>query len=96
MTASARGERVAFPGFLEQDNQQHFLWMPPDLVTDDIKRTVEGDNQGGMPECQLTGPVTYRGQTAIKREVDTLTTALRGLHPWWTAQRWPRVSSGVL
>jgi 5-methyltetrahydropteroyltriglutamate--homocysteine methyltransferase len=79
-TASASAEHAAFPEFFQQYSGQHYLWMPPDIMTDDLAHLLERENMGGTPVCQLTSPVSYQGHAAIRCEVDTLAAALRGLN----------------
>jgi 5-methyltetrahydropteroyltriglutamate--homocysteine methyltransferase len=67
-------EREEFPGFYEQYfSHYRYLWMPPDVDISDVPN-LPGNHQN----YRLTGPVTYTGQAAIRRDIDTLKSAMVG------------------
>jgi 5-methyltetrahydropteroyltriglutamate--homocysteine methyltransferase len=67
------GEWQAFPDFFEQYSY-HFrqLWLPPGV-------SIDGVPNDFWVRFRLTGPITYKGQTAIQRDIRNLTSALVGL-----------------
>ncbi len=67
-------EQAAFPDFFRQYSSHfRYLWMDPDVSLDDLP------NRPGTGErFQLIGPITYTGQAEVRRDIDTLTTALLG------------------
>ncbi len=67
-------EREEFPGFYDQYfSHYRYLWMPPDVDVSDVPN-LPGNHQN----YRLTGPVTYTGQAAIRRDIDTLKAAMAG------------------
>ena len=69
-------ERKVFPEFFEQyDRQYRFMWMLPGVSISELANAP-----GSYERFRLTGPLTYRGHTAIQREIDVFKSALAGLN----------------
>jgi 5-methyltetrahydropteroyltriglutamate--homocysteine methyltransferase len=67
-------EKQLFPGFYEQhDKNFRFWWMNPEVPIDDLPNVP-----GTYERFRVTGPIRYRGQRAIKREIERLKLALEG------------------
>lgn len=69
-----RAERAEFPGFFAQyDKHYRQLWMLPEIE----------DGVADLPAqaelFQVTGPIAYRGDSAVRNDIDTLKAALEGL-----------------
>ncbi len=64
-----------FPGFMEQYNGMFkTMWMPKD-----IDKKVVADAIAAPPDVKtVTGPITYQGQTQVKRDIDNFKAALQG------------------
>ncbi len=64
-----------FPDFFQQYSSHfRYLWIYPDISLDDMP------NRPGTGErFQLAGPITYTGQAEVRRDIETLQTALQGL-----------------
>jgi len=67
-------ERDAFPGFFEQhDKVYRFMWMLPGIAMDEMA-TVRGKSE----LFALNGPITYRGESFVQRDISNLRAALTG------------------
>src|SRR5262245_12204791 len=68
-------EQAAFPDFFRQyASHFRYLWMPPEVDISDIP------NRPGTGErFRVVGPITYTGHDEVRRDIDTLQTALHGL-----------------
>jgi 5-methyltetrahydropteroyltriglutamate--homocysteine methyltransferase len=64
-----------FPGFMEQYNGMFkTMWMPKD-----IDKKLVADAIAAPPDVKtVTGPITYQGQTQVKRDIDNFKAALQG------------------
>src|SRR6478609_2623905 len=64
-----------FPGFMEQYNGMFkTMWMPKD-----IDKNVVAEAIAAPPDVKtVTGPITYQGQTQVKRDIDNFKAALQG------------------
>ncbi len=71
---NTNADRAAFPEFYDQYSRHYrFLWMPPEVDISEVP-----NRPGNYERCRLVGPVTYKGQAAIKQEIETLKEAMRG------------------
>ena len=69
------GERRVFPEFFEQYYQHYrFLWMPSEVHLEDLPNVP-----GNYQRYRVVGEVSYAGEDAIARELETLKTAVSGL-----------------
>jgi 5-methyltetrahydropteroyltriglutamate--homocysteine methyltransferase len=75
-SAAMNPEHIAFPEFFDQ-YYSHFryLWMPPEVSLDDVPNLP-----GNYERFRLTAPITYKGNAAVKRDIETLRSALDGLN----------------
>jgi 5-methyltetrahydropteroyltriglutamate--homocysteine methyltransferase len=72
---NASMERTAFPGFYEQYSKQYrYLWMPPEVDISEVP-----NRPGNYERCRVVGPITYKGQSAIKQEIATFKESMAGL-----------------
>ncbi len=66
------GERAVFPEFSEQyDKFFRFLWMYPD-----IDMTEVAEQPAIVERFRVTGPITYKGQSYVQNDIDTLKSAI--------------------
>ncbi len=67
-------EQAAFPDFFRQyASHFRYLWMPPEVDMSDVP------NRPGTGErFRVVGPITYKGQDEVRRDIDTLNMALQG------------------
>ncbi len=73
--ARADREQQVFPEFFEQYHDHfRYLWMPPEVDISDVPNLP-----GNYERFVVTGPVTYRGQSLVQRDIDVLKAATRGL-----------------
>jgi 5-methyltetrahydropteroyltriglutamate--homocysteine methyltransferase len=73
--AGADREQQVFPEFFEQYHDHfRYLWMPPEVPIDDVPNLP-----GNYEKFRLVDKVKYVGQQAIKQDIKTLKSALRGL-----------------
>jgi 5-methyltetrahydropteroyltriglutamate--homocysteine methyltransferase len=71
-------ERLVFPDFFRQyDERFRDLWMLPGIALDEL---ATARRQVGRP-FRLVAPITYVGQSAVQREIDTLKEAIKD-HPF--------------
>jgi 5-methyltetrahydropteroyltriglutamate--homocysteine methyltransferase len=69
------GERSQFPEFSEQyDKHFRFLWMYPDVSMEEVANAP-----AIVERFRVTGPITYKGQSAVQEDIDVLKAALDGL-----------------
>ena len=69
-------ERKVFPGFFEQYYSHYrYLWMPPEVNISEVS-----NRPGNYERLRVVGQVTYKGQAAIKRDIDRLKQAMSGLN----------------
>jgi 5-methyltetrahydropteroyltriglutamate--homocysteine methyltransferase len=69
-------ERSVFPGFFEQYyGHYRYLWMPPEVDISEVP-----NRPGNYERLRVVGPVTYKGQAAIEREIERLKQAMAGLN----------------
>jgi 5-methyltetrahydropteroyltriglutamate--homocysteine methyltransferase len=68
-------EQAVFPEFFEQYTSHfRYLWMHPDVSIEEIP------NRPGTGErFRVVGPISYKGQAEVQRDVETLRAALQGL-----------------
>src|SRR4051794_12085291 len=65
-------ERAVFPGFFEQYHRHYrYLWMPPEVDISDVP-----NRPGNYERFRVVGPVTYKGQAAIKHDIERLKGAM--------------------
>jgi len=65
-------ERALFPGFFEQYHRHYrYLWMPPEVDISEVP-----NRPGNYERLRVVGPVTYKGQAAIKLDIERLTDAM--------------------
>jgi 5-methyltetrahydropteroyltriglutamate--homocysteine methyltransferase len=65
-------ERQEFPEFFRQyDSHYRNLWMLPGITLDDMPNVP-----GNAERFRVTGPVHYKGQAALRREIDIFREAL--------------------
>ena len=68
-------EQIKFPEFFEQYHDHfRYIWMLPEVSLDDVPNLP-----GNYERFSVTGPVTYRGQALVQRDIDTLKAATEGL-----------------
>ena len=73
-TWGAQAERLEFPGFFEQyASKVRYEWMLPEISMDELAPPENTD------VFSLVAPISYVGQPTVKRDVDTLKEATRGL-----------------
>jgi 5-methyltetrahydropteroyltriglutamate--homocysteine methyltransferase len=67
-------ERSIFPGFFEQYyGHYRYLWMPPEVDISNVP-----NRPGNYERLRVVGPVAYRGQAAINRDIARLKEAMVG------------------
>jgi 5-methyltetrahydropteroyltriglutamate--homocysteine methyltransferase len=68
-------ERRVFPEFFEQyfAHYRH-LWMLPEVSIAELP-----NRPGNYERFKVVGPISYRGHDAVRRDIETLQTALAGL-----------------
>jgi 5-methyltetrahydropteroyltriglutamate--homocysteine methyltransferase len=66
-----------FPGFMTQYNTMYrTMWMPMSMDRELINEAV---NQAPGERTTLVGPISYKGQAHVKRDIDNLKAAMQGL-----------------
>ena len=66
-----------FPGFMTQYNTMYrTIWMPMSMDRELINEAV---NQAPGERTTLVGPISYKGQAHVKRDIDNLKAAMQGL-----------------
>jgi 5-methyltetrahydropteroyltriglutamate--homocysteine methyltransferase len=69
------GDRAVFPEFFEQYNGHfRYLWMLPEVSLAELPNLP-----GNYERFRVVGPIKYKGQPAVQRDIDNLTFALRNL-----------------
>jgi 5-methyltetrahydropteroyltriglutamate--homocysteine methyltransferase len=73
--ARADREQQVFPQFFQQYHDHfRYIWMLPEVDIADVPNLP-----GNSERFVVTGPVRYRGQSLVQRDIETLQTATRGL-----------------
>jgi 5-methyltetrahydropteroyltriglutamate--homocysteine methyltransferase len=68
-------EKALFPDFFEQYHSHYrYLWMPPEVDISEVP-----NRPGNYERLRVVGPITYKGQAAIAREIRRLKDAMTGL-----------------
>jgi 5-methyltetrahydropteroyltriglutamate--homocysteine methyltransferase len=71
---NANADRARFPEFYDQYSKHYrYLWMPPEVDISEVP-----NRPGNYERCRVVGPIKYKGQAAIKQEIETLKEAMRG------------------
>jgi 5-methyltetrahydropteroyltriglutamate--homocysteine methyltransferase len=66
-----------FPGFMAQYNTMYrSMWMPMSMDRDLINEAIKA---GPGERTTLVGPISYKGQTLLQRDIDNFRAALEGL-----------------
>ena len=66
-----------FPGFMAQyQSMYRQMWMPPEIPRDEINEAIA---LAGTERTTVTGPITYKGQAEVQRDIDNFKAALNGL-----------------
>jgi 5-methyltetrahydropteroyltriglutamate--homocysteine methyltransferase len=66
-----------FPGFMAQYNSMYrIMWMPPSIPREAVEEAVRGSRAG---RTVVAGPISYKGQDLVKRDIDNFKAALDGL-----------------
>jgi 5-methyltetrahydropteroyltriglutamate--homocysteine methyltransferase len=73
-TWGAQGERLEFPGFFEQyASKVRYDWMPPEISMDEVAPPENTE------VFTLTDRIKYVGHASVRRDIDTLKAATKGL-----------------
>jgi len=68
-------ERAVFPDFFTQYHSHYrYLWMPPEVDVSEVP-----NRPGNYERLRVVGPITYKGQAAIARDIQRLEDAMAGL-----------------
>jgi 5-methyltetrahydropteroyltriglutamate--homocysteine methyltransferase len=69
-------EQIKFPEFFEQYHDHfRYIWMLPEVSLAEVPNLP-----GNYERFTVTGPVTYRGQDLVSRDIETLKAATRALN----------------
>jgi 5-methyltetrahydropteroyltriglutamate--homocysteine methyltransferase len=70
------GERAQFPEFSEQyDSHFRYIWMYPDISMDEVANAP-----AIVERFRVTGPIRYKGQAYVQRDIEQLQSAVEGLN----------------
>ena len=70
------GERAAFPEFSEQyDRYFRYLWMYPEISMEEVANAP-----AIVERFRVTGPISYKGQAYVQKDIQTLKNAVQGLN----------------
>ena len=70
---SEGSDRLVFPDFFKQyDSHFRYLWMLPEVDISDVP-----NRPGNYERFRVVAPVTYKGQAAVKQDIDNLKSALQ-------------------
>jgi 5-methyltetrahydropteroyltriglutamate--homocysteine methyltransferase len=68
-------EKAVFPEFFEQYHSHYrYLWMPPEVDISEVP-----NRPGNYERLRVVGPISYKGQAAIARDIQRLKDAMTGL-----------------
>jgi len=66
-----------FPNFMAQYNAMYrTMWMPPSIPRALVDAAIRS---GGTERASVVGPISYKGQPPLQRDLDNFRTALDGL-----------------
>src|SRR5947207_3447224 len=69
------GERAVFPEFSEQyDRHFRYIWMYPEIDMQEV-----ADAPAIVERFRVTGPIRYKGQAYVHKDIQTLKEAVDGL-----------------
>jgi 5-methyltetrahydropteroyltriglutamate--homocysteine methyltransferase len=67
-----------FPGFMKQYNTMYrTMWMPMEMDRELVQRAVSA---GPGERTMVTGPITYKGQAQVQRDISRFKEAMQGLN----------------
>ena len=70
------GERAVFPEFSEQyDRYFRYLWMYPEISMEEVANAP-----AIVERFRVTGPISYKGQAYVQKDIQTLKNAVQGLN----------------
>src|SRR5262249_24882544 len=66
-----------FPTFMAQHNSMYrTMWMPPSIPRDLVDYAIRS---GATERANVVGPISYKGQALVQRDLDNFRSALDGL-----------------